>query len=112
MCRVRSSRANRSLSSFPLLARFRGWPRRWFQRMRQYLDRLRHVLERGTRKANRTGTDALSVFGYQMRFDLSVGFPMVTTKKLHMRSIIHELLWFLSGETNVEYLRRNGVTIW
>ncbi len=80
--------------------------------MRQYLDLLRHVLEHGTLKPNRTGTDALSVFGYQMRFDLSEGFPLVTTKKLHVRSIVHELLWFLSGDTNVEYLRRNGVTIW
>jgi thymidylate synthase len=80
--------------------------------MRQYLDLLRHVVERGALKPNRTGTDALSVFGYQMRFDLSDGFPLVTTKKLHVRSIIHELLWFLSGDTNVDYLRRNGVTIW
>jgi thymidylate synthase len=80
--------------------------------VQQYLGLLRHVLERGTLKPNRTDTDALSVFGYQMRFDLSEGFPLVTTKKLHVRSIVHELLWFLSGDTNVEYLRRNGVTIW
>src|SRR5437867_10447194 len=80
--------------------------------MREYLDLLRHVLERGTRKPNRTGNDALRVFGYQMRFDLSEGFPLVTTKKLHVLSIVHELLWFLSGDTNVEYLRKNGVTIW
>jgi len=80
--------------------------------MRQYLDLMRHVLEHGTRKTDRTGTGTLSVFGHQMRFDLGEGFPMLTTKKLHLRSIIHELLWFLNGETNTKYLKDNGVSIW
>jgi thymidylate synthase len=80
--------------------------------MKQYLDFMRHVREHGTRKTDRTGTGTLSVFAYQMRFDLAHGFPLVTTKKIHTRSIIHELLWFLRGETNVKYLRDNGVTIW
>jgi thymidylate synthase len=80
--------------------------------MRQYLEFLRHIRDSGARKEDRTGTGTLSVFGYQMRFDLRMGFPLVTTKKLHLRSIIHELLWFLKGETNVKYLRDNAVTIW
>ena len=80
--------------------------------MRQYLELMRHVAERGHRKDDRTGTGTLSVFGWQMRFDLAEGFPLLTTKKLHTRSIIHELLWFLRGDTNIKYLKDNGVSIW
>ncbi|NCN23682.1 MAG: thymidylate synthase, partial [Gallionella sp.] len=80
--------------------------------MRTYLNLMQHVLDNGTQKSDRTGTGTVSVFGYQMRFDLSQGYPLVTTKKCHVKSIIHELLWFLQGDTNIRYLKQNGVKIW
>ncbi|MFA6946944.1 MAG: thymidylate synthase, partial [Pedobacter sp.] len=80
--------------------------------MKQYHELMQHVLQNGTQKHDRTGTGTISVFGYQMRFNLQDGFPLVTTKKLHLRSIIHELIWFLKGETNIKYLKDNGVSIW
>ena len=80
--------------------------------MKQYHELLQHVLDKGVRKSDRTGTGTVSVFGYQMRFNLEDGFPVLTTKKLHLRSIIHELLWFLMGDTNIKYLKENNVRIW
>jgi thymidylate synthase len=80
--------------------------------MRQYHDLLERILRDGVKKSDRTGTGTLSVFGHQSRYDLSQGFPLITTKKLHIRSIVHELIWFISGDTNIKYLKENGVSIW
>ncbi|MCP4457950.1 MAG: thymidylate synthase, partial [Cytophagales bacterium] len=80
--------------------------------MRQYLSLMRHILDEGVAKKDRTGTGTKSIFGHQMRFDLGVGFPVITTKKLHLKSIVHELLWFLKGDQNIKYLKDNGVRIW
>jgi thymidylate synthase len=95
-----------------LFAYFSGISNPGYHELKEYLDLMRHVKDNGIRKEDRTGTGTLSVFGYQMRFNLAAGFPLVTTKKCHVRSIFHELLWFLKGDTNIQYLKDNGVSIW